>query len=106
MVTVTELRKEAANQNIKGRSTMTKVELCAALKKKGIVFDDCEKGAKKKTSVKKSPTKKSPTKKSPKKKMTVVELKKLAKERGIKGYPKADYDYAKNKYRLGSFNFE
>lgn len=69
MVTVTELRKEAANQNIKGRSTMTKVELCAALKNKGIVFDDCEKGAKKKSpskKTKKSPVKKSPAKKFPK----------------------------------------
>ena len=64
MVTVTELRKEAAKQNIKGRSTMTKVELCAALKNKGIVFDDCEKGAKKKSPSKK--TKKSPAKKFPK----------------------------------------
>ena len=60
MVTVKELREEASKHKIKGRSTMTKVELCAELKRKGIEFNNCTKGARKK----KSPVKKSPVKKN------------------------------------------
>ena len=101
MVLVKELKERAKKEGIPNYSKMKKAELCEALKKKGIDYDDCAKGARAspktaKMGRKKSPKKKSPKRNSPKvdgrksptKKMTVVELRKLAKERGMKGYSK------------------
>lgn len=108
MVLVKELKERAKKEGIPNYSKMKKAELCEALKKKGIDYDDCAKGGRaspktakigrnkspKKKSPKKSPKRNSPkvdgrkSPKSPMKKMTVVELRKLAKERGMKGYSK------------------
>ena len=77
MVTVQELKQEAAKHNIKGRSTMNKAQLCSALAEVGVNFDDCTKRARqtktgsprKRSPVKRKrtspPKKKSPPKKSP-----------------------------------------
>lgn len=47
MVTVEQLKKDAKDKEIKGYYKMNKSQLCAALKKVGVVYDNCEAKAKK-----------------------------------------------------------